>query len=180
MSKLGKKPIDLLEGVTFTQEGRNITIKGPKGELSYIISDDFILEISEKDFRVSPKKLTLESNTMWGTTVAHLKNKMQGVFSGFEKRLEVEGVGYRVEVQGQELILNIGYSHSVKLDIPKDLSVRTEKNTVVVAGLDKESVGQFAALVRFQRKPNVYKGNGIRYSDEIIRRKSGKKVASSS
>lgn len=180
MSKLGKKPINFLEGVTFTQEGQNIKIKGPKGELSHLIPDDFVLEISEKDFKIYPKELNLESNTMWGTIVSHLKNKMQGVFSGFEKRLEVEGVGYRVEVQGQELVLNIGYSHSVKLDIPKDLSVKTEKNTVIVSGLDKESVGKFAALVRFQRKPNVYKGNGVRYSDEIIRRKAGKKVASSS
>jgi large subunit ribosomal protein L6 len=178
MSRIGKKLIIIPEGVQVFQDGVLIKIKGPKGELDRRFKKDIIIEIdaSEKKITLKPENDTQENRALWGTYSAHIQNMLAGVIKGFEKKLIIEGIGFRAQIEGTKLVLNLGLSHPVKVDIPDGLAVSTEKNLIVIKGADKEKVGQFSAEIRALKKPEPYKGKGIRYEDEIIRRKAGKKA----
>lgn len=161
-------------------EGRKIFIKGPKGELSFELPPEVKAEIlaeGEKKINIllSDKK-SPNARKVWGTNRAIISNAIEGVTKGFEKKLEIEGIGFRAGVEADNLVLNIGYSHPVKLKIPEGIKVSVEKNIIIIFGIDKNLVGQFAANIRKEKKPEPYKGKGIRYQGEIIRRKLGKKA----
>lgn len=177
MSRLGKKPILIPDNVEVKKEDSLIKIKGPLGELVRNFKNDIEIFVGEGKIVLNPKKETKETKMMWGTYVSHIKNMIEGVTKGFEKKLVIEGIGYKAQIQGDNLILSLGFSHPVKLEVPKDLKVSTESNVVTISGIDKEDVGNFSAKIRALKKPEPYKGKGIRYSDEIIRRKAGKKQA---
>jgi large subunit ribosomal protein L6 len=177
MSRLAKKPVIIPNGVTITQGDRELSVKGPKGELKVMIPANIKVELKPEGAMVSyldsSKQARANSGTVWSLT----QNAIQGVSEGFQKNLEIEGVGYRAAVEGQNLVLNLGYVNPVRKAIPAGLSVTVEKNVIKVAGINKEIVGQFAAQVRKEKKPEPYKGKGIRYQGEIVRRKVGKKAA---
>lgn len=178
MSKIGKKPIKIPEGVTVNVGGNEVTVRGPKGELRRGLPADFSIVIEGNTLQVNaPETLKKNTRALWGTLRAHVANMVKGVSEGFEKKLEFEGIGYRTEVSGGELILSVGFTHPVRLKIPEGVSVSVSKNTILVSGIDKEKVGKFAAEIRKVRPPEPYKGTGIRYVGEIIRRKAGKKLA---
>ncbi|MBI4692133.1 MAG: 50S ribosomal protein L6 [Candidatus Terrybacteria bacterium] len=177
MSRLGKKPIIIPENVKVTEENGVLIIKGPLGEISRNFKKDINIEIKEGSIVLVPQKNIKENFALWGTYASHIKNMIEGVTKGFEKKLIIEGVGFRAQLEESNLVLNLGLSHPVKVEIPKDLKVKTEKNVIVVFGADKEKVGQFSSQIRALKKPEPYKGKGIRYEGEIIRRKAGKKAA---
>jgi len=175
MSRLGKKPISIPEGTQVTLEGDTVRVKGPKGELEKrFSSQDIVIEEKEGEIILVPKK-GQEKNPLWGTYSSLIRSMVSGVNELFEKKLILEGVGYRVELAGSKLKLIVGYSHPVELDVPEGLEVTVEKNEITVKGVNKELVGQFTAKVRATKKPEPYKGKGLRYHDEVIRRKEGKK-----
>lgn len=177
MSRVGKQPITIPDKVEVNIANNTVTVKGPLGELSYKVSD--ILSVTKEENKIVLKivKKRAESNAFWGLFRALIANMIEGVYTGFQKTLEIEGVGYRAEVKGNEIVLNIGYSHPVILEIPKGLKVEVDKSKIKIRGIDKQSVGQFAAEIRSKRKPEPYKGKGIRYEGEHIRRKAGKRAA---
>lgn len=177
MSKIGKKPIEIPQGVTVAVEAPMVIIKGPKGELSFKVPKEIEVKASEKQILILPIGKSKKVPALWGTTRAILANMAIGVEKGFEKKLEVEGVGFKAQVQGDDLVLNLGFSHQVIFKTPKGVKVSVEKNTITVSGISLEMVGQTAANIRALKKPEPYKGKGIRYAGEIIRRKAGKKVA---
>ena len=178
MSRLSKKPIAIPERVEITKDGNTITVKGPKGELSRSFKSDVIAIIIENNLITFEKQIdTVFSRALIGTYASHIKNMIHGVIYGFEKKLIIEGVGFRSEVKGNTLEMTLGFSHLVILDIPEDIILNAEKNNITVSGIDKERTMQFAAQIRAQKKPEPYKGKGIRYEGEIIRRKQGKKSA---
>ena len=178
MSRIGNRVLTMPAGVSCEVENNTITVKGPKGSLSFPISKSVIVKIDGNNITVERADDTDSSNIMQGTTNAIIKNMIEGVSKGFEKGLEIIGVGYRFQVQGNVLTVNAGYSHPVKLDIPNGLTVEAVRNTeITVKGIDKELVGEFAANIRKVRKPEPYKGKGIRYKGEVIRRKEGKKAS---
>ena len=175
MSRLGKLPINIVEGVTAKIEGKKIIVKGPKGELSQDFNDLVVLEIKEKEIIVSVKnEKNKKERAFWGLFRSLINNMVLGVSEGFEKKLEINGVGYRVALSGKKIILNVGYSHPVEFELPKGISASIEGNIITVSGIDKQLVGEVAANIRKVRKPEPYKGKGIKYIDEIIRRKEGK------
>jgi large subunit ribosomal protein L6 len=175
MSRIGKQPIQIPDGVDVKISDGFIIVKGPKGELRQKLVPDIDVEIKDKKALV---KLKQEKNTaIWGTYRALIANMIKGVTEGFEKKLVFEGVGYRAAVEGKKLVLNLGYSHPVEVEAPEGIEFKTEKNTISVSGIDKQLVGEITANIRAKRKPEPYKGKGIRYENEIIRRKVGKKVA---
>ena len=177
MSRIGNRVLTIPENVNVTLENDTITVKGPKGSLDFPISKSVIVKIEGNTITV---ETTDEdgSNVMQGTTNAIIKNMIKGVSEGFEKGLEIIGVGYRFQVQGNVLTVNAGYSHPVKMTVPAGLTVEAVSNTeIVVKGINKELVGEFAANIRKVRKPEPYKGKGIRYKGEVVRRKEGKKAA---
>lgn len=182
MSRIGKKPIEIPKEVEVKIEGERVTVKGPKGELSREIRPEIKVEMKENKIFVSasdtkiPVRQAKKIPAFWGLFRALIFNMVQGVSTGFEKKLEIEGIGYKAQVEGEDLILNVGYSHQVRMKIPKDLKVSVEKNVISVSGADKESVGQFAAIIRKTKLAEPYKGKGIKYFGEKIRRKEGKKV----
>lgn len=180
MSRIGKKPILIPQGVEVRVEGSKVTAKGPKGELSREFRPEIRIEMEGGNISVFPQegkeKLKLVKS-LWGLTRMLISNMVEGVSSGFEKKLEIEGIGFKAEVSGDQLVLNVGFSHQVKLKIPEGLNVSVEKNVISVSGADKESVGQFSAIVRKTKPTEPYKGKGIKYAGEIIKRKVGKKVA---
>jgi large subunit ribosomal protein L6 len=176
MSRIGKKPIELPEKTEVTVEGNLITVKGPLGELKRKFNKFVTVEVKEGQAIVSPVNETIEARAFWGTFASHISNMVKGVNEEYKKDLIIEGVGFRAAVQGDKIVLNIGFSHPVELKIPEGIKVEVEKETIKVSGIDKEAVGEFAATIRAQKKPEPYKGKGIRYSDEIIRRKEGKKA----
>lgn len=177
MSRIGNRVLTIPEGVNITLENDTITVKGPKGSLDFPISKSVIVKIDGNALTVE-KTDNADSNVMQGTTNAIIKNMIEGVSKGFEKGLEIIGVGYRFQVQGNVLTVNAGYSHPVKITVPEGLTVEAVSNTeIVVKGINKELVGEFAANVRKVRKPEPYKGKGIRYKGEVVRRKEGKKAA---
>lgn len=177
MSRVGKKPVAIPSGVTIEIKESGIKVKGPKGELTLELHPKVKLEKTDSELVV---KVGNESNkqerALWGLFRALINNMVTGVTAGFTKVLEVNGVGYKAAVNGTKLVLSLGYSHPVEMEIPKGLEVKVEKNTITITGADRQLVGQFAANVREQRKPEPYKGKGIKYSDEVIRRKAGKVV----
>lgn len=180
MSKIGKQPIKILDDVKvdFDQSKKLFTITGKKGTLTHRVNDAVVVEIKEdtKEIVLKPRKTGREFFAIWGTERALIDNCIVGVSAGFEKRLIIEGIGYKAEVKDKILVLNVGYSHPVNLEIPGDLTVTVEKTVISVSGISKKSVGDFSALIRIQRKTNPYSMKGIRYSDERVVKKSGKKA----
>lgn len=176
MSKIGKQPINIPEGVEVKIEKDKISIKGPKGELERNIVGEIKVEIKDSQIIIAPSSETKRTNALWGLTRALVFNMVKGVVEGFEKILEIEGVGYRAAVQGNKLSLTLGFSHPVEIEAPEGISFAVEKNKIKIAGIDKEAVGQTAATIRALKKPEPYKGKGIRYEGEPVRRKVGKKA----
>ena len=177
MSRIGKQPIELPEGVTARLDGVVLTVSGPKGTLGRTIRAEIAVAIENGKILVTPAKETRETPAYWGLTRALIANMVEGVSKGFVRRLEIEGVGYRASLDGQTLQLAVGFSHPVRIPPPAGISFAVEKNAITVSGADKELVGDTAAIIRRVRPPEPYKGKGIRYAGEIIRRKAGKKAA---
>ena len=178
MSRIGNREIKVPTGVTVENNDNVVTVKGPKGELSYEVNKDLKVNVLEGTVTVERLKEDKQTKAMHGTTNAIITNMIEGVNSGFSKGLEIIGVGYRFTLKGNTLVVNAGYSHPVELEIPAGLQVESVSNTeIVIKGINKELVGEFAANIRKVRKPEPYKGKGIRYKDEHIIRKEGKKAA---
>lgn len=177
MSRLAKQPIALPASTEVKVEGGVISVKGPKGTLSRPAHRLVSIEVGKEGVQVAPKGTSLEARALLGTYASHMRNMLQGVTKGFEKKLAIEGVGFKWDVQGKSLKLSLGFSHPVIVDIPEGLTAKVDKNTLSISGFDKETVGQFAANVRALKKPEPYKGKGIRYENEVVRRKQGKKAA---
>jgi large subunit ribosomal protein L6 len=176
MSRVGKKPVVVPSGVTATIDGKQVRVKGSKGELSFLVPDEVNVAMGEGAVTVDPRDQTKVARSMWGMSRAQIANIVEGVSKGFEKRLEISGVGYRAAVAGTTLKLSLGYSHDIDYPIPSDISVTTPRPTeIVVAGIDKQKVGQVAAEIREYRGPEPYKGKGVKYAGEFIFRKEGKK-----
>jgi large subunit ribosomal protein L6 len=176
MSRVGKRPVSVPSGVTANLEGQTLKVKGPKGSLSLVIDDNVSVAVDKGAIKIDPKSETKRARAMWGTSRALINNMMTGVTKGFEKKLEINGVGYRAAVQGKNLQLALGYSHDVVYPIPEGITVATPKPTeIVITGVDSRKVGQVAAEIREYRPPEPYKGKGVKYADEYIFRKEGKK-----
>lgn len=175
MSRIGKKPIIVPEKTEVSISEGMIVVKGPKGELKRALHPVLEVKNDGKEVTVNPKKETLESRALWGTFASHISNMVSGVNTPFEKKLILEGIGFKSEVKGKELHLALGFSHPVVVAIPEGITVTAEKNLITISGIDKELVGSFAAQVRALKKPEPYKGKGMRYENEVIRRKQGKK-----
>ncbi|KIY21897.1 MULTISPECIES: 50S ribosomal protein L6 [Mesobacillus] len=175
MSRVGKKPIEIPAGVTVTLDNHHVTVKGPKGELSRTFHADIEIKIEENIINISRPTENKEHRALHGTTRAILANMVEGVSNGFERGLELVGVGYRASKQGNKLVLNVGYSHPVEIEAEKGLEIEVPTNTkIIIKGTDKERVGALAANIRDVRPPEPYKGKGIRYEGEYVRRKEGK------
>jgi len=175
MSRLGKLPIELTGGAQAKIENDFIIVKGPKGELKQKLSDKIKIEITEKEILVSIDDLNdKQKKAFWGLYRSLINNMVEGVTKGFEKKLEINGVGYKSNVAGRKLILNVGYSHPVEYDLPVGIDAVVEGKVVTISGIDKQAVGETSAQIRKVRKPEPYKGKGIKYMDEVIRRKEGK------
>ena len=179
MSKVGKQEIEIPAGVMVRIAGQRATVKGPKGELSRDFRPEISIEQKENNVLVVPRTQSKLGRSLWGLTRTLIFNMIHGVTQGYEKRLEIEGVGYRAAVDGDSLVLSLGFSHPVKIKTPEHMRVAVEKNVIVVDGIDKEQVGQLAARIRKARPPEPYKGKGIRYEGEVIRRKLGKRAVTS-
>ncbi|MBI1329963.1 MAG: 50S ribosomal protein L6 [Alphaproteobacteria bacterium] len=176
MSRIGKKPVPLPKGVTATVKDRTVTVKGPKGELSVKLVDEVEVSVDEKGINVVPREEMERARQMWGLSRTLVNNLVTGVTTGFEQKLEINGVGYRAAVQGKTLNLQLGFSHDVNYPIPAGISITAEKPTALtVSGIDKQLVGQVAAEIRSYRPPEPYKGKGVKYAEEHILRKEGKK-----
>ena len=177
MSRIGKRPVATPAGVTATIEGQTLTVKGPKGTLSMQLLDDLVkYEIAEGEIRVTPLVDAQRNRAAWGMQRTNVQNLVTGVTEGFSKVLEITGVGYRAQAQGKNLKLQLGYSHDVNFAVPEGVEVKTPDNTTVeISGIDRQQVGQVAAEIRRWRKPEPYKGKGIKYRGEYIFRKEGKK-----
>jgi large subunit ribosomal protein L6 len=176
MSRIGKKPVSVPKGVTANVEGQTVTAKGPKGQLAVVLVDQVSAAMTDDGIKVEPRDDSKTARAMWGMSRTMVQNIMTGVTEGFEKRLEISGVGYRAQVQGKSVSLALGYSHDVNYPIPEGIQVATPKPTeIVVTGIDKQKVGQVAAEIRRYRPPEPYKGKGVKYAGEFIFRKEGKK-----
>ncbi len=176
MSRIGKRPVPLPSGVTATSEGATLSVKGPKGTLTLQMLDEIRYDIGGDGISVQPANDTKRARSYWGMQRTMVQNLVTGVTEGFTKTLEITGVGYRAAMQGKNLRLQLGYSHDVNIDVPADLTVATpDPTTVVISGSDRQRVGQLAAEIRRWRKPEPYKGKGIKYRGEYIFRKEGKK-----
>lgn len=177
MSRLGKRPIQIPAKTEVSVVEGLVTVKGPKGELHLAFKPAVKISVNEGAVLVEPTSDSIESRSLWGTYASEIKSMMKGVNEHFEKKLVIEGVGYKCEMKGNQLTMALGFSHPVLIEVPEGIACATEKNAISISGASKEKVGQFAALVRSQKKPEPYKGKGIRYSDEVVRRKEGKKAA---
>jgi large subunit ribosomal protein L6 len=176
MSRIGKKPVPIPTGVTANVEGQTIKMKGPKGALALVLPDDVLVKMDNGAIKVDPRSETKRARSMWGTSRTLVANLVAGVTKGFEDKLEITGVGYRASVQGKNLQIALGYSHDVIYPIPEGIAIVTPKPTeIVIAGIDKQKVGQVAAEIRGFRPPEPYKGKGVKYAGEYIFRKEGKK-----
>jgi large subunit ribosomal protein L6 len=176
MSRIGKKPVDLPSGVTATISGQSIEVKGPKGTRSFHATDDVTLAVEENAVTITPRGKSKRARQQWGMSRTMVQNLVTGVTDGFKRELEIQGVGYRAQMQGTTLKLNLGYSHDVDYEAPEGVTVSAPKQTeIVVEGIDEQLVGQVAANIRAWRAPEPYKGKGIRYKNEFIFRKEGKK-----
>lgn len=177
MSRLGKKPIVIPQGTTVIVDSDSVSVKGPQGSLSRVFRPDVSVKVEDGRVSLIPNRKDIETMALWGTMASHISNMIAGVNQPFQKKLVVEGIGFKSEVKGEDLNLSLGFSHPVKVKIPKDLKVVAEKNIITVSGPSIELVGKFAAQVRDLKKPEPYKGKGIHYEKEVIRRKQGKKTA---
>ena len=176
MSRIGKKPIAVPGGVTATAEAGTLTVKGPKGTLTMAMLDDVIYKVGEGEILVEPVSASQQARSAWGLQRTMVQNLVTGVTDGFTKVLEINGVGYRAAAQGKNLRLQLGYSHDVNYAVPEGIDIKTpDANTVEISGIDKQQVGQVAAEIRRWRKPEPYKGKGIKYRGEYVFRKEGKK-----
>ena len=176
MSRIGKKEITVPSGVTLTHTGQTVTAKGPKGELSFTMPDSIQGRLDGSTFHVSPVEGAEKASAMWGMTRTMVDNLIQGVTEGYKKDLELRGVGYRAQMKGNTLVMQLGYSHDVEYPAPEGITIAVGKPTEVsVSGIDKQKVGQVAAEIRSFRKPEPYKGKGVRYVGEYVRQKEGKK-----
>ena len=176
MSRIGKKPVDLPGGVTATVSGQTVEVKGPKGTRAFTATDDVTLAVEDGAVTVKPRGTSKRARQQWGMSRTQVANLVTGVTGGFKKEMEITGVGYRAAVQGKVLKLSLGYSHDVDFEIPAGVTVTTPKPTeIIVEGIDQQVVGQVAANIREWRKPEPYKGKGIKYKGEFIFRKEGKK-----
>ena len=176
MSRIGKKPVPLPAGVTASVAGQTVEVKGPKGTRSFTATDDVTIAIEGETVKVTPRGTSKRARQQWGMTRTQVANLVTGVTSGFKKEMEITGVGYRAAVQGKNLQLQLGFSHDVIFPIPTGIDIKAEKPTsLTISGVDKQLVGATAAKIRGYRGPEPYKGKGVRYADETIRRKEGKK-----
>ncbi|MDZ5697590.1 50S ribosomal protein L6 [Chelativorans sp. M5D2P16] len=176
MSRIGKKPVPLPEGVTAQVEGQTVKAKGPKGELTFVVNDEVLVKLEDGAIAVDPRDQSKVARSKWGMSRTQIANIVNGVKDGFEKRLEINGVGYRAAMQGKKLQLSLGYSHDVNYEAPEGITITVPKPTeIVVSGIDKQVVGQVAAEIREFRGPEPYKGKGVKYAGETIIRKEGKK-----
>jgi len=176
MSRIGKHPVAIPAGVAVELAGQMLTAKGRLGALSLVVSDEVTATLADGTVTIAPKNETKHARAMWGTVRALVNNMVTGVATGFTRNLEINGVGYRAAVQGDTLTLQLGYSHEISYPIPKDVRIVCERPTAItVSGADRQRVGQIAAEIRSFRPPEPYKGKGIKYSDETVRRKEGKK-----
>ena len=177
MSRIGKQEFILATGVSVVVADGTVTVKGPKGTLARDVRPEVVITVADGKVTFAPATKDLFAQALWGTYASHVGNMIKGVTDGFERKLILEGVGFKSEVKGNSLDLALGFSHPVKVAIPEGLTVTAEKNLITVKGIDKEMVGQFTASVRSMKKPEPYKGKGFRYDNEVIRRKQGKKSA---
>jgi len=176
MSRIGKKPVPIPSGVTANVEGQTVKVKGPKGALQVVLPDDVEVKMDSGTVKVDPRNETKRARAMWGTSRTLVSNLVTGVTKGFEKKLEITGVGYRAALQGKNLQISLGYSHEVLYPVPEGITIAAPKPTeIVVTGIDKQKVGQVAAEIRAFRPPEPYKGKGVKYAGEYIFRKEGKK-----
>ncbi len=176
MSRIGKKPVELPKGVTAEVKGQTIEVKGPKGARSFTATDDVTLKLEDNVVTVTPRGTSKRARQQWGMTRSMVENLTVGVSTGFKKELEIQGVGYRASMQGKTLKLALGYSHDVNFETPEGVTISSPKQTeIVVEGIDQQLVGQVAANIREWRRPEPYKGKGIRYKGEQVFRKEGKK-----
>jgi len=175
MSRIGKQPIELPSGVTCTVDGRVVTVKGPKGELQTALPPKVSVQAGTDAITIAiPDETDSRQNAFWGLGRSLIANMVQGVTEGFSKQLEVNGVGYKVSMKGSTLVLNVGYSHPVEFTSPEGVTIATEGNMITVSGINKQMVGETASQIRKVRKPEPYKGKGIKYTTETVRRKAGK------
>ena len=176
MSRIGKKPVSVPSGVTANVEGQTVKVKGPKGQLQVVLPADVTVKMDNGVVKVDPRNETKRARSMWGTSRTLVNNLITGVTKGYERKLEITGVGYRASVQGKNLQIALGYSHDVLFPIPEGIAIVTPKPTeIVITGIDKQKVGQVAAEIRAFRPPEPYKGKGVKYQGEYIFRKEGKK-----
>ena len=176
MSRIGKKPVPVPQGVTADVNGQTVTAKGPKGELKFVVNDEVLVKSENGEIAVQPRDDSKDARSKWGMSRTQIVNILTGVKDGFERRLEITGVGYRATMQGKNLQLALGFSHDVVYETPAGITIATPKPTeIVVSGIDKQVVGQVAAEIREYRGPEPYKGKGVRYAGERIVRKEGKK-----
>jgi large subunit ribosomal protein L6 len=176
MSRIGKKPVAVPSGVTAKVEGQRVAVKGAKGELSFTVPDDVAVKFENGAILVDPRNETKSAQAMWGMARSIISNLVTGVTTGYEKRLEITGVGYKAAVQGKNLQLSLGYSHDITFAIPAGVTITTPRPVeIAIAGIDKRQVGQVAAEIRGLRPPEPYKGKGVKYAGEFIFRKEGKK-----
>jgi large subunit ribosomal protein L6 len=176
MSRIGKKAVPIPSGVTANVEGQTVKVKGPKGQLQVVLPDDVMVKMDNGEVKVAPRNETKRARSMWGTSRTLVNNLVTGVTKGYEKKLEITGVGYRAALQGKNLQIALGYSHDVIFAIPEGIAITTPKPTeILITGIDKQKVGQVAAEIRGFRPPEPYKGKGVKYANEYIFRKEGKK-----
>jgi large subunit ribosomal protein L6 len=177
MSKIGKQELEIPSGVKVSLSGGVFTVVGPKGTITKNFRDDVTITITDKLVTLAPKRNDKFSKSLWGTYAAHIKNMIAGVTTPYVKKLILEGVGFKSDVKGKEFHFALGFSHPVIVPIPEGITATAEKNNITITGVDKELVGSFTAAIRALKKPEPYKGKGMRYDDEVIRRKQGKKTA---
>ena len=175
MSRIGKQPIAIPEKVEVKMTDGLLSVKGPLGLLEREFSNRIKISIGDKEIILEPVKTDIDSRALWGTYGSHIRNMIEGVTKGYQKKLLIEGVGYKYAVAGTQVVLDLGFSHQVKVNIPDGIKVVVEKNAMTISGIDKELVGQFAAIIRSYKVTEPYKGKGIRYENEVILRKQGKK-----
>ena len=176
MSRIGKKPVQVPAGVTATVDGQTVTAKGPKGELKFVVNDEVLVKMEDGAISVDPVNQSKDARSKWGMSRTMISNILSGVKDGFEKKLEINGVGYRAAMQGKNLQLSLGFSHEVVYQTPDEVTIAVPKPTeIIVSGIDKQVVGQVAAEIRKYRGPEPYKGKGVKYASERIVRKEGKK-----
>jgi len=176
MSRIGKQPIEIPVGVEIKIDGQKVSIKGPKGELVFVVPKIIKIEIIENKIKLSPVKETQDSSALWGTARAILASNVKGVTDGYTKQLKIEGLGYKADVSDKILTLNVGFSHPVKFTEEENIAFSVEKDVITVSGIDKQRVAEIAAQIRKTKIPDPYKAKGIRYINEIIKKKPGKKV----